>query len=168
MKAGDIIFLKPTGLIGYLITKIDGGAFSHVAVAVSTTHIIEAQYHTKSRIWPVYEGRSVTVMDLGLTDEQRERLIHNSISLVGRWYDYRLLVHYFIKNVFRWNFKAIWNSQNNLICSELASTLLLSIGFSGATGLRDKNITPRELFEFLMELQLQKQEAEILVSLKGE
>lgn len=157
MKAGDVVFLKPTGFIGWAITKIDGGPYSHVAIAVSETHIIEAQYHTKSRIYPVYTGRSVTVMDLGLTDLQRAMITHNAIAITGKWYDYKLLVHYFVKNVFKWNLKAIWNSQNNLICSELVAGLLLSVDWDGAEGLVDKNITPRELFEYLTKVQLGKQ-----------
>lgn len=157
MKAGDVVFLKPTGFIGWAITKIDGGPFSHVAIAVSETHIVEAQYHTKSRIWPAYTGRSVTVMDLGLSDLQRNMIVHNAIAITGKWYDYRLLFHYFFTNALKFRFKAIWNSQNNLICSELVAGLLLSVDWEGAEGLVDKNITPRELFEYLTRVQLAKQ-----------
>jgi len=167
VRAGDVVFVKPSGWLSTLIAKIDGGPFSHVAIAVSETHIVEAQYFTKSRIWPVYEKGTV-VIDLDLSDEERAAVVTNAISITGRWYDYKLIVHYFVKNVLKWNFKAIWNGQNNLICSELVAMLLLSINFAGATGLRDKNITPRELYEFLMELQLQKQEAGIWSEQKGE
>lgn len=158
MQAGDIVFVKPSGLIGHLVAKIDGGPYSHVAIAVSATHIVEAQYFTKSRIWPVYEKGTV-VMDLGLDEQQRREIVTNAISLVGRWYDYKLIIGYFLRNLFKWNIKALWNSQNNLICSELVAMLLMSVKFAGATGLKDKNISPKELFHFLMELELQKQEA---------
>lgn len=160
MRAGDVVFVKPSGWLSTLVAKIDGGPYSHVAIAVSETHIVEAQYFTRSRIWPVYEKGTV-VMDLGLTDAQREEIVKNAISITGKWYDYKLIVTYFFRNVFKWNMKALWNSQNNLICSELVAMLLLSIEFGGATGLQGKNITPRELFEFLMKLELQKQEAAI-------
>lgn len=160
MRAGDVVFVKPSGPLSWLVSKIDGGPYSHVAIAVSETHIAEAQYFTKSRIWPVYD-KGIVVMDLGLSEEQRAEIVTNAISITGRWYDYKLIVSYFFQNVFHWNVKAIWNSRNNLICSELVALLLLSVNFSGATGLRDKNISPKELFLLLMELELQKQEAAI-------
>lgn len=156
MRAGDVVFVKPSGVLSYLVAKIDGGPYSHVAIAVSETHIIEAQYFTKSRIWPVY-AKNTLVLDLGLSDEQREALVHNAINMTGRWYDYRLIVTYFFRNVFKLNLKALWNSQNNLICSELVAVLLLSVGFVGAGQLQEKNITPRELFEFLAGQELLKQ-----------
>lgn len=158
MQAGDVVFVKPSGPLSYLVAKIDGGDFSHVAMAVNETHIVEAQYFTKSRIVPAY-ARDVLVMDLGLSDEQRRTIQQNAISITGRWYDYRLIVHYFLTNALQWDMKAIWNSQNNLICSELVAGLLLSVGYDGAVGLSERNITPRELYEHLAGYQLENQVA---------
>ena len=149
MKPGDVIFMKPETFIGRMVTRIDGGPYSHVAIAVSDTHIVEAQGFRFSRIWPVY-GHEVLVVDLGLTEEQRIDIVKNAISVTGRWYDYPVIIGYFLKNVFNWEIKALWNSQNRLICSELVSTLLLSVGYVGAKELYHKNISPRELLEVLM------------------
>ena len=155
MKAGDVVFVKPSGFISRMVALIDGGPYSHVAMAVNETHIVEAQYFTRSRITPAY-ARDVLVLDLGLSDEQRAFLQQQAIMVTGRWYDYRLIVHYFVTNALKWNLKAIWNSQNNLICSELVAGLLISVGYEGAAGLSERNITPRELFEHLTKYQLQK------------
>lgn len=152
MQAGDIVFLKPTSVIGKLVTWVDGGEYSHVAIAVSPTHIIEAQYFTRSRIWPVYTGDNVMVLDLDLEDWQRQRIIDNAIEMTGIWYDYKTIASYFIRHIFKWNTKAIWNSQNNLICSELVMALLISAEYYGAG--TETNITPRELFEKLIAYQL--------------
>lgn len=155
MQAGDVVFVRPSGLLSKLVAKIDGGPFSHVAMALNDTHIAEAQYFTKSRITPAY-AHDVMIMDLGLSAQQRYEIQQNAITMTGRWYDFRLIVHYFYTNVLKWNAKAIWNSQNNLICSELVAGLLLSVDYEGAEGLRDKNITPRELFEHLSAYELKK------------
>lgn len=159
MQAGDVVFVRPSGWLSNLVAKVDGGPFSHVAMAVSDTHIVEAQYFTKSRITPAY-AHDVMVLDLRLNQQQRYEIQQNAISMTGRWYDYKLIVHYFVTNAMRWNMKAIWNSQNNLICSELVAGLLLSVDYEGAEGLRDKNITPRELFEHLTAYELKKKRGE--------
>ncbi|MCA1800060.1 MAG: hypothetical protein LC650_02055 [Actinobacteria bacterium] len=148
MRPGDVVFMKPTNWIGKAVTRIDGGPYSHVAIAVSSTHIAEAQGFRFSRIWPIY-GKDVLVLDLGLTDEQREQVVHNAISVTGKWYDYRLILGYFIKHTLKFHVKALWNSKNSLICSELVATILLSVGYTGAVDFYHKNISPRELFELL-------------------
>lgn len=148
MRPGDVIFMKPSNWIGRTVTRIDGGPYSHVAIAVSSTHIIEAQGFRRSRIWPVY-GKDVLVLDLGLSDEQREQIVHNAISITGRWYDYRLIAGYFIKHTWNFEIKALWNSKNALICSELVASLLLSVGYMGAKVFSHENISPRELLEIL-------------------
>lgn len=148
MRAGDVIFMKPVNFIGRMVTRIDGGPYSHVAIAVSSTHIVEAQGFRRSRIWPVY-GKDVLVIDLGLTDEQREQIVENAISITGRWYDYKLIAGYFLRNVFKWEIKALWNGKNNLICSELVASLLLSVGYKGAREFYHENVSPRELLEIL-------------------
>lgn len=148
MRPGDVIFMKPTTWIGRLITRIDGGPYSHVAIAVSSTHIIEAQGFRRSRIWPVY-GKEILVLDLGLTDEQREAVVHNAISITGKWYDYRLIAGYLIRHAIKLQIKALWNSKNALICSELVASLLLSVGYMGAKVFSHENISPRELLEIL-------------------
>lgn len=148
MQAGDVVFFRPSGWLSRLVAKIDGGEFSHVAIAVSETHIAEAQYYTRSQITPLY-GRDVFIMDLGLTEEQRHKLTHDAIAVTGKWYDFKLIVHYFITNALKMKPKAIWNSKNSLICSELVAGLLIEVNYIQAEGLTGKNISPRELFEHL-------------------
>lgn len=159
MQAGDVIFVKPKGFLSRMVAKIDGGPFSHVAMAVSATHIVEAQAFTRSRITPITE-RDTVILDLGLSDQQRAYIKEYAIAATGKWYDYELIAGYFAKNVFKWNYKALWNSQNNLICSELVAGLLLLVKYEGAEGLQDQNISPRELFTHLTNYELQKKRGE--------
>lgn len=155
MRAGDVIFVKPSGLLSGLVAKIDGSPFSHVAMAVSETHIVEAQAFTRSRITPITE-RETLILDLGLTDEQRDTIQDYAIAATGKWYDYSLIAGYFFRNVLKLDFKALWNSQNNLICSELVAGLLILAKYEGAEGLQNQNISPRELLLHLSAYELKK------------
>src|SRR5690606_21846994 len=104
------------------------------------------------RITPLY-GRDHDIIDLGLSGEQREQIAINALLIVGRWYDYSLIAGYFFRNVFKWNIDALWNSQMNLICSELVASLLISIGYKGAKELTGHNISPSELYVALFFLK---------------
>lgn len=149
MEIGDIIFINGKSPISKIIRFFDGGKFSHVAIAVSSTHIVESQYFTRVRITPMnYQNYEIVRIDLN--DIQKEQLIKDSIQLTGRWYDYIQIVWYLFKKLFHLNPKSIWNSPNNLICSELVALLLINVGFLKITdypNLLDK--TPFELYEFL-------------------
>lgn len=54
MRAGDIIFVRGDSIISTAIKLLDKGKFTHVAMAVSLTHILEAQYFATVRITPFY------------------------------------------------------------------------------------------------------------------
>jgi len=147
MKAGDIIFIRSNSITSKIIRIIDGGPYSHVAVAVSNTHILESLYFTKVRITEM-EYKHFEVIDLGLTKEQRDQIVHMGIELVGRWYDYLQVLWYFIDAFIKLNSKKIWNSKNNLICSELVYILLHGVGYLPEDTYFG-NITPHELYYLL-------------------
>jgi len=151
MKAGDIVFINGNTPTSWIVRKIDGGPYSHVAVAVSDTHILEAQYFTKARIAPM-KYKDFEVFDLGLTDQQRDIIVHLGIELVGRWYDYLQIIWYFLNSIFKLDPKKIWNSKNNLICSELVEELLFQVGFLEKEEYLG-NITPKELYDFLLKFE---------------
>lgn len=136
MRAGDIVFVRGKSPIATLIRLFDKGSFSHVAVAVSETHIIEAEWDTKARIAKM-EYDDFEIIDLGLTDKQRDIIVHEGIDLVGMWYDYLQIVGYiFFKDM---------GSPKSLICSELAYILLNKVGID----IKDRHIKPNELYKRL-------------------
>lgn len=147
MRTGDIVFVNGKTPTSWLVRKIDGGPFSHVAVAVSNTHILEAQYFTKVRISEM-KYTDYEVIDLGLSDEQRDKIVHLGIELVGRWYDYPQILWYFLNHFIKLDAKKIWNSKNNLICSELVDYLLFQVGYLDEDVFLG-NVTPKELYDFL-------------------
>jgi Permuted papain-like amidase enzyme, YaeF/YiiX, C92 family len=137
IEAGDIIFVRGSSPISSIIRYFDKGEFSHVAVAVSDTHIIEAEWNTKSVIKP-FKYEDYEVIKLGLTDEQKYALVLKAIQLTGLWYDYLQLLTYIFTDV-------KLGSPKSLICSELSYHLLKEVGID----VQDSQITPNELYRHL-------------------
>jgi len=152
IKAGDIIFVRGTSIISKIIRFFDAGKFSHVCIAISDTHILEAQYFRRVAIKPFYYGRKeIEVIDLGLDEEQKRKTIQVGLSLTGIWYDYLQLFYYVLKKIFRLKGRNFLNNPNNLICSELISQILLAIGFISPHE-KVQDLTPNQLYNFLNNL----------------
>lgn len=150
MKSGDIIFVKGHGIIERLIEFFDKGRFSHVVIAVSDKDVLEAQYGTKSRVIPFY-FESYEIVDLCLSELQRNRVKELSKELIGHKYDFIQVISYLIKDTFDRKFKVI-NNPNNYICSELVEVILQDIGVI-SNDKRLKNLTPNELYKYLITLK---------------
>lgn len=146
-RAGDILFERGQTPISWFIKKLDKGDFSHVAIALSPTHILEAQYGVDTRIAPFY-FEDYEIVDLGLTDEERDQIVHLGIQLVGRHYDYHQIIGYLLKYIFGLDDIKKFNSPNNLICSETIDFLLFSIGKIPEEVYLGGH-TPNELFRYL-------------------
>jgi hypothetical protein len=138
MKAGDIIFVRGDSLLSKIIRFFDEGIFSHVAIAVSETEVIEANWNMKSNIVPFHYD-NYEIVSLDLTNVQRSNVKKEASKLEGRWYDYIQIIGYM--------FNRRINNPRNLICSELVYLILSRIDF-----IDDKNIrecTPNELYRYL-------------------
>jgi len=136
MKAGDILFVRGDSLLSSAIRLFDKGEFTHVAVAVSETHILEAQYFTKTRITPIYfEDYEIVRLDL-----PEYEVLKISIQLVGKWYDYLQIVGYMLDKK--------TNNPNQMICSELVATVLYQLGEIEDYN-KVKDLTPNELYQYL-------------------
>lgn len=150
MKAGDIIFVKGDDSISKIIEFFDKGRFSHVAIAISESEVLEAQWFTKSRITPFYYNR-YEVLDLGLSESHRNMINKISYSLIGHYYDFIQVLSYFIKDTINKKFKVI-NNPNNYICSEIIEVLLQKIGVI-PNEKKLRNLTPNELYNYLITLK---------------
>ncbi|MDQ0976604.1 hypothetical protein QFZ31_006656 [Neobacillus niacini] len=138
MKAGDIIFVRGTGIISRLVRFFDKGKFSHVAIAVSDTHVIEADWYMRSNIVE-FHYEDYEIVSLNLTDNQRQHIPLTAIKYEGKMYDYIQVLGYI--------FKSRLNNPRHLICSELVYNILSEVGYINDASLRD--ITPNELYEIL-------------------
>lgn len=138
MQAGDLIFVRGKGIIPSLIRLFDKGQFSHVAIAVSNTHVMEAEWNTKLRIAPLnYDNYEIVT--LPLTPLQRDLIVHGAIQLTGKWYGYLDILGILLKNRIR------FSDPNAFICSEAVSTLLNGVGLTDIQGV----VTPNELYKLI-------------------
>lgn len=141
MKAGDIVFVRGTSIISKIIRLFDKGKFSHVAIAISETHVIETNWNMRSKIVEFYY-EDYEVVSLALTDSQRQRVPVIASKFVGKWYDYIQVIGYI--------FNSRLNNPRHLICSELVYNILSEVGYINDEKLRD--ITPNELYKILNEM----------------
>jgi hypothetical protein len=149
MQAGDIIFVRGgNSPISSLIRLLDG-EFSHCCIAVSPTQILEAQRFIKSRITDLYfkEGNYV-VVDLGLSQEQREIVKQIAPSLTGYDYDYVQVIGFFFEKLLNINIDQYFDSDDKFVCSELVDIILYYIGFIDEEEYVGDH-TPNELYRFL-------------------
>jgi Permuted papain-like amidase enzyme, YaeF/YiiX, C92 family len=148
-EVGSLLFVRGDSFISKLIKKIDGGNFSHVCVVISEKgSILEAQRFTNSRIVPIYFD-DYEVINLNLTDEQKDKLVKLAVDLVGIRYDYKQVFCELIEKILK---KEIFpNNPKNMMCSELVTYLLLQIGYLKSTNEIDKflELTPNELYSYL-------------------
>ena len=136
MRAGDIVFVRGHTPISTIIRLFDKGEFSHVSVAVSPTHVIEAEWSTKVRIAPVHY-EDYKVIDLGLSEQQRDLIVHFAIQLVGLKYDFLSILGIL--------FNKEWNSPQAKICTEIVVSVLMGIGYLE----KEMFLKPNELYRFL-------------------
>lgn len=151
MKAGDIIFSRSNGLISRIIRKIDGNSpWSHVSLCLSSKSILEAQYFTKSRITPFYFD-DYEIVELDLTDDQRDLLTKLSVDMTGRWYNYRRIFVILFSYIFRRKLSDKWNNPNHMICSTILVYLLIQVGYfnNEKEAERMLDFTPHELYRYL-------------------
>jgi cell wall-associated NlpC family hydrolase len=138
LKAGDIVFVRGTGLIARLVRLFDKGKFSHVAIAVNENEVIESNWYMKSKIVR-FHYEDYEVIRLNLTDGQRQCIPVIASKLEGRMYDYFQVIGYI--------FNSRLNNPRHLICSELVYNILSEVGYISDVNLRD--ITPNELYKYL-------------------
>lgn len=149
IKTGDIIFVRGTSIISKIIRFFDKGRFSHACIAISNTHILEAQYLKKVSIKPFYYGKKqIEIIDLGMNEEQKRKVISIGLSLTGTWYDYPQLIYYVFKKLFKLEGRNFLNNPNNLICSELINQILLTTGYIKSNE-KVEDLTPNQLYNFL-------------------
>ncbi len=156
VKQGDIVFVQGNGLISKLVRLVDKGTFSHVAIAVSETHIIEATAGSKVDVIPFdkSEYNIIEVVDLGLTAHQRRMVYSCAMKYVGTRYDYLQLIWYILKKMFRLTGKNRLNNPHNMICSELVYVALNEARVLEELGIKDsfrygKDLTPNELYDLV-------------------
>lgn len=122
-EVGDIIFYESNTWIGRVIRKVTKFPFSHAALAVSPTDIIEANAFIKSRrvAFAETDYKRVVVMrtKTALSDKQKIAIIQESDQLLGRGYDYWAIFVFALKYIFGINTDKYTTDATKLWCTEL-------------------------------------------------
>lgn len=158
MRKGDIVFIKGSSVITRIITKIDkmsngdNGEYSHVAIAISDKHMIEANYNQKVSIVNLDKQMpsisKLKVIDLKLTQQERESVYQNSIKYLDKRYDYLQIVTLLFNRLF--GFRLI-NNKKRFICSELVVSAMNDSGLlEGYDCEKLSDMTPNQLYEFIL------------------
>jgi hypothetical protein len=140
METGDIVFVRGNTWISKLIRFFDKGKFSHVALAVSTERITEAQYKTTVKVKPL-DYESYEVFPMSLSEEQKRQLLDSIRKYEGKRYDYFLAFSMATK----------WlrlDNPNYLMCTELVMKVLQDIGVLAP---HLEKMPPNEFYKYMKE-----------------
>ncbi len=156
LKRGDLVFVKGKGIIANTITFFDKGTFSHCAIAISESQVIEADYDTRVTVslFKKEDYSVIEVIDLGLSPRQRERIYQEALTHIGKKYDFMQIVWYLIGKAFRIDGRNKFNNPSYLICSELVYIVLRETGALIELGIEDSfkngaDLTPNELYDLV-------------------
>lgn len=143
-QAGDIVFVRGNSLISKLIRLFDKGRFSHVAIFVSETHIIEAEYNTKVRIVP-FSYKDYEIVHLNLARYEQSHIKRLARRFIGKQYDYVQIFRLLIE--LRFGLKLFSrNTPKQVVCSELVGYFLEELG---KVDKGTANLAPNQLYDLL-------------------
>lgn len=156
MKKGNLVFVQGKGIISKIIRFFDKGHYSHVAIAVDSDFVIEADVDTKVvvRGFEPDKYSKITVLDLGLSPDEAEHVVDEASLLIGTRYDYMQLVWYGFRKMFNIKGKNRLNNPKNVICSELVFIVLSKAGILDELGIDYEyfegiDLTPNELYDLV-------------------
>lgn len=157
MNIGDIIFVRGKGPVSELIEVVDGGPFSHVCMVMPYNTITESQYIVNTRDIPNhYDEFEITVLNLGLTDEERQELVNLHFKYLSYKYDLKQDIGILFHKLFSClQTNKTWVNRNELICSSYMVNLLLGINYFKNRGYHYEvnYLTPNSLYKLLNKLK---------------
>ncbi|AUM58871.1 hypothetical protein BCP01_070 [Bacillus phage BCP01] len=145
-QSGDVIFYKPTGFIGRVISRVTKSPYSHVALALNSDTMIEADRFVNTRITAIaYDSEITHVYRLeNVTQEERDRIVTNALKLEGSKYDYAQIAELFIRLVLGIK-RTLFNNKKKLTCSEVVDKSFYESGINRKDVDNLYDITPEEL-----------------------
>jgi hypothetical protein len=148
VKAGDLIFVAETGFIPDLIRDFDHGPFDHVAIVVSDTQIIEAQYGHKVGLKDFhYDEDEYAIISLDLTDEEIARVPEFDKKYEGEDYNFEEIISIVIRLLFGLEHFDLLDDKDEVICSQLAAYFAQNFG-KAEKG--TELLAPNQLFNYFI------------------
>ncbi|AIF71971.1 enoyl-CoA hydratase/carnithine racemase-like [Bacillus phage Riley] len=142
----DVIFYRPTSFIGRVISFFTKSPYSHVALAIDSNTLIEANRFIKTRVVPIEYDKNIThVYRLtDITPEEREEIVAIAKSFEGSDYDYAQIFEMLFRIVFNIK-RTIFNNQSKLTCSEIVDKSFYIAGIDRKDAENLYDVTPEEL-----------------------
>ncbi|AFQ96518.1 hypothetical protein [Bacillus phage vB_BceM_Bc431v3] len=146
IQSADVIFYRPKSFIGWVISKVTNSPYSHVALAIDSNTLIEANRFIKTRVVPIeYDNKITHIYRLdNVTQEERGRIVSIALSYEGTDYDYAQIFEMFVRIVFRIK-RTLFNNQQKLTCSEVVDNAFYKAGVKRKDQEFLYDITPEEL-----------------------
>lgn len=152
---GDVVFfMKTNSLVSRVIANITKSDFTHVGLIVAhdemtgVATIIESNRFIETRINRIQLSDIHMVYSTGIKPKEVEdRILKYAHSKIGAKYDYFQILGLFLSLLFKGERRAIFNSTNKLICSELIDLAYYKSGIERKHNVNIGNITPQELLE---------------------
>lgn len=149
VEVGDIVLVKPKGLLSKIIAFLTRSEYSHSCVVFRPTEpilILDIDW-TKTRIRPLsyYNDRGYDIYRFigELSFVQKEKMKNWMLEHIGVEYDYIQLISFLNRILLRIN--KIFNNPNKFVCSEMVDRLYNSIGIDLIPKYKTGNITPEDL-----------------------
>jgi Permuted papain-like amidase enzyme, YaeF/YiiX, C92 family len=163
LRRGDIVFVQGKGIIADITRFFDKGMFSHCAIAISDSKVIEADIDTRVAVRPFIreDYKVIEAIDLGFTNKQRMDVYNSAVKQLGRKYDYIQLIWYALRKFLRLKGYNRLNNPRYVICSELVFIVLNETGILDELGIKETafrgtDLTPNELYDLVKYVSLKK------------
>lgn len=149
MQPGDVVLVRGHSWTSALIRLFDPGAYTHAALAVSVSHIVEIDLLFPARINPL-TYKDFDVIPMGFSAAEQRELTSRAIGLCGTvQYDKAQAAWYAIRRLLRVRQrKNPWDNPQDYICTELVQRLLADFGRLPPYELIG-SLTPNELGGYL-------------------
>jgi cell wall-associated NlpC family hydrolase len=148
MKPGDILLVQGEGVLSDAIEFFTHGGFSHSGIISSEGTCIEALGHGVAERAIEYDRYAIYEV-IGITDEERQKVIEAARSLIGTPYDYTQDLGFAInalrKTLGLPKIKNLFDEDHRLICSALVDIAFRSTGIILRPDLNPGDISPTGL-----------------------
>ena len=145
MQAGNILLVRGSGLISWIIKVVTHSEYSHVALVISETEIIEIDSFKRVSIRKNPYSNYDLIHVLDIPDRKRDKVVAFAKAQLGKQYDYAQLLEILFEMVF--HTRLYLNSKNKLICSELIDLAFMSQRINLVPGKRRGCVTPEDIAE---------------------
>ncbi len=148
LEVGDVILYKGgEGILSRAVQFFTKSKYSHVAMMISDTLLIEANWYKKSNtITFQYDKGKMEIYRVngGLSVEQKLTLLEHCYGFLNKKYDYPQILGYILR-FFNKNKINTFNSSNKLICSELIDRAYLKVGVDLSNEHYVGDVTPEDI-----------------------